>query len=147
MSRHILTVCCSILLLSLLGASEADAQMIFARKYRVIAYKAGDPSTYSVSNEVEIIPNMALYVPNAFTPNGDGLNDTWGIAGEAVKELNVQVFNRWGQKIFESDNASYRWDGTYNGEKVQQGAYVYKILAKGASGKSQVKEGNLNVVL
>ena len=131
----------------MLFGQDANAQMLYSRKYRVIAYKNGDLSTYSVSNEVEIIPDMTLYIPNSFTPNDDGMNDTFGIAGEAVKEFNMQIFNRWGQKVFESTNANTRWDGTYLGEKVPEGAYVYRVTVKSAEGKKAWKEGNVTVVM
>lgn len=136
---------CFVMLLFLSGIS--NAQVNYSRKYRVIAYKNGDLNTYSVSNEVEIIPAMSLYIPNTFTPNGDGLNDTFGIAGEAIKEFNMKVFNRWGQMIFESTHTDLRWDGTFDGVAVPEGAYAYKVVVRSAQGKKAVKEGNVNVIL
>jgi gliding motility-associated-like protein len=147
MSVNIFKSTAALFILMLLTSGMVNAQMNFSRKYRVIAYKNGDLSTYSVSNEVEIIPAMTLYIPNSFTPNGDGLNDTFGIAGEAIKEFNMEIYNRWGQKIFESDNANLRWDGTFLGEKVPEGAYVYRVIAKGATGKKALKEGNISVIM
>lgn len=125
----------------------SDAQVSVSRKYRVIAYKTGQPQVFSISNEVEIIPAMTLYIPNTFTPNGDGLNDTFGVAGEAIKDFKMQIFNRWGQLIYESSNANERWDGTYGGQKVPMGTYVYKVTASSPNGQRQNKEGNLNVIL
>jgi gliding motility-associated-like protein len=122
------------------------SQVQYSRKYRVVAYKVGQPQVFSISNEVEIIPPMSLYIPNTFTPNGDGLNDTFGVAGEAIKDINIQIFNRWGQLIFESADGNRRWDGTYQGEKVPMGSYVYKVSVKGASGNREAKEGMLSVV-
>lgn len=130
-----------------LTAIDASAQVSVSRKYRVVAYKTGHNEIYSVSNEVEVIPEMTVYVPNTFTPNGDGLNDTFGIAGEAISDFRMQIFNRWGQLIFETKNANERWDGTYEGEKVPQGVYVYKIIAKSPGGQRHNKEGNLNVIM
>lgn len=138
----------SLLLILLYSLScSLYAQVSVSRKYRVIAYKTGQNEVYSVSNEVEVIPEMALYVPNTFTPNDDGLNDTFGIAGEAISEFRIQVFNRWGQLVFESKNANERWDGTYAGQKVPQGVYIYKITARSPGGKRHNQEGNLNVVM
>jgi gliding motility-associated-like protein len=122
------------------------SQVQYSRKYRVVAYKVGQPQVFSISNEVEIIPPMSLYIPNTFTPNGDGLNDTFGVAGEAIKDINIQIYNRWGQMIFESADGNRRWDGTYQGEKVPMGSYVYKVSVKGASGNREAKEGMLSVV-
>ena len=122
------------------------SQVQFSRKYRVVAYKAGNPQVFSVSNEAEVIPAMSIYVPNTFTPNGDGINDTFGIAGEAIKDFTIQVYNRWGEMIFESANPNQRWDGTFKGVKVPQGAYVYRLTAQGATGKKENREGNLNVI-
>lgn len=147
MSVNIFKSTAALFILMLLTSGMVNAQMNFSRKYRVIAYKNGDLSTYSVSNEVEIIPAMTLYIPNSFTPNGDGLNDTFGIAGEAIKEFNMEIYNRWGQKIFESDNANLRWDGTFLGEMVPEGAYVYRVIAKSATGKKALKEGNISVIM
>ncbi len=131
----------------LLYSAISHAQVSVSRKYRVIAYKAGQPQVFSISNEVEIVPSMSLYVPNTFTPNGDGLNDTFGVAGEAIKDFRMQIFNRWGQLIFETSNANERWDGTYGGQKVPMGTYVYKVQASSPNGQRQHKEGNLNVIL
>jgi gliding motility-associated-like protein len=128
-------------------SAESQGQVSFSRKYRVVAYKSGQPSVFSVSNEVEIIPATSLYIPNTFTPNGDGMNDTFGVAGEAIKDFQLQIFNRWGQLIYETDNANDRWDGTHNGQKVQMGTYVYRVIASEASGRKLSKEGNLNVIL
>ncbi|MHB8207071.1 gliding motility-associated C-terminal domain-containing protein [Mucilaginibacter sp.] len=65
---------------------------------------------------------------NAFTPNGYGINDYWQIAGiENYPDVLVQVFNRYGQKLFESKGYSIPFDGTYKGQKLASGVYYYII--------------------
>jgi len=80
---------------------------------------------------------MNVYIPNSFTPNGDGINDTFGIKGEGRFEFNLVIFNRWGEKIFESSNANNQWDGTYKNEPVQQGEYIFQLMANGKEYKGQ----------
>lgn len=117
-----------------------------SRKYRVVAYKNGQPSVTSTSNTTEVVPFMSIYIPNSFTPNGDGMNDTFGATGEAIKEYSIQVYNRWGEVIFQSDNYSQQWDGTYDGAKAPQGTYVYKVSASGITGKSTIKNGTVHLI-
>ena len=132
-------------LLSLLF-STAFSQVQYSRKYRVTAYKNGNPLIYSVSNEVEVVPAMTIYLPNTFTPNGDGLNDTFGVTGEAIKEFSLIIYNRWGQKVYETDNVNEQWDGTYNGVIAPQGSYAYSISAQGPTGGRQTKKGSFNLI-
>ena len=69
-----------------------------------------------------------LFMPTLFTPNGDGIHDTWLIDGlDLYPDILVQVFNRWGQLLFESKGYSDPWDGTYNGNALPIGAYYYMI--------------------
>lgn len=69
-----------------------------------------------------------LKIPNAFTPNGDGKNDTWRIPGlEEYRNATVQVFNRWGQVVFKSVGYSIPWNGVMNGNQLPTGAYYYVI--------------------
>ena len=129
------------------GSIATQAQSVSqTRKYRVIAYKKGDNSVYSVSNTTELAPYMSIYIPNSFTPNGDGLNDTFGIYGESINNFNMQIFNRWGQIIFESNNVTETWDGTYDGRSVPQGAYVYRVTSQGVSGKNTAKNGTVSII-
>jgi gliding motility-associated-like protein len=72
-----------------------------------------------------------LKIPNAFTPNGDGRNDTWRIPGlEDYRNATVQVFNRWGQIVYKSTGYSNPWNGLMNGNKLPTGAYYYIIQPK-----------------
>ncbi|MEO5571062.1 MAG: gliding motility-associated C-terminal domain-containing protein [Bacteroidia bacterium] len=133
--------------LILLGKECAFSQNVQAsRKYRIIAYKAGSPEITSMSNESEVIPSMFIYIPNSFTPNGDGLNDTFGISGEAIQSFSLRIFNRWGDMIFETNNTTDQWNGTYKGQKVPTGSYVYKIYASGLTGKRVQREGAVTLV-
>ncbi|MBT8195133.1 MAG: gliding motility-associated C-terminal domain-containing protein [Bacteroidia bacterium] len=113
------------------------------RKYRVIAYKDGDPTVYSVSNVAEVTPVMAMYVPNSFTPNGDGINDDFGVHGEGLKTFNMSIYNRWGQLIFESNSVNQKWDGTFDGSLVPNGSYVYHIVTSPVEGRTKVKKGSV----
>jgi gliding motility-associated-like protein len=72
-----------------------------------------------------------LYIPNAFTPNGDGLNDNWDIETLiAYPGAEVKVFNRYGQIIFDNNGKNIWWDGTFKGEPQSAGAYIYIIDLK-----------------
>ena len=73
---------------------------------------------------------VPFFVPNAFSPNGDGLNDIFEAIPlyDYVKDFVLQIYNRWGQQIFESSGTNKGWNGTFKGEPVQQGTYVYRIL-------------------
>jgi gliding motility-associated-like protein len=99
--------------------------------YRVTAYKYGNTAVTSTSNYAEVVPPLSIYIPNAFTPNGDGINDTFGVKGEGIKDFRLLIFNRWGEVIFESTEPRKQWDGRVSGEPVQQGTYVYELYANG----------------
>jgi len=72
-----------------------------------------------------------VYVPNAFSPNNDGLNDTWNIpALSAYPEFDLTVFNRYGQIVFQNKNANRPWNGKFTGEPLPVGVYVYVIDLK-----------------
>ncbi len=87
-----------------------------------------------------IIPPMEVWVPNAFTPNKDELNTKFFAYGVGVAEFKISIFNRWGQKIFESDNISKGWDGTYEGKPCQEGVYVYSVNAVGVDSLKRFKQ-------
>jgi gliding motility-associated-like protein len=69
-------------------------------------------------------------MPNAFTPNGDGLNDVFGVVQkyDYVNQFHMSIFNRWGQMIYETSDINKGWDGTYKGNQCILGAYVYRIV-------------------
>ena len=82
-----------------------------------------------------IIVFKAIYIPTAFTPNNDGVNDTWKIpALSAFPAFTLVVYNRLGQIVFENKNANQAWDGTFKGEPAAAGSYVYVIDLKQAPG-------------
>ncbi len=114
--------------------------------YRVVAVNKTGERTKSVSNTVELEKNFTLYIPNAFTPNGDGTNDRFRPIARGVESLRLEVFNRWGEKIHGDQGKDADWDGTYQGEKVQNGVYVYKLRARTESGEYISKEGQVTVV-
>ena len=136
-----------ILCLMLLVYNQSFSQVQAGRKYRVIAYKKGDLAVQSVSNEVTIVPAMTFYIPNTFTPNGDGLNDTFGVSGEAINDFSMKIFNRWGKLIYETTDPNKRWDGKFEGEISIEGTYAYVIAAKGPTGNRQTRQGNFNLVM
>ena len=82
----------------------------------------------SSSDTVAVKVYQEIYVPTAFTPDGDGLNDTWSIAAlNAFPAFELMVYNRYGQLVFSNRNVVKPWDGKYKGEPVPPGAYVYTI--------------------
>jgi hypothetical protein len=89
-----------------------------------------------------------FFVPNIFSPNATGLeiNNTLCIAGGCILELRYEVFNRWGEQIFETTDPGICWDGTYRGEPVGGGVYAYKVYARLSNGEIIEKAGPLTVV-
>jgi gliding motility-associated-like protein len=72
-----------------------------------------------------------IYIPNAFSPNNDGLNDTWRINGlEVTPNAKVTVYNRYGEIVFETTGKTLEWDGTYKGQPLAIDSYVYMVDLK-----------------
>jgi gliding motility-associated-like protein len=75
-----------------------------------------------------VIPDFFYFLPNAFSPNGDAHNNVYKGAGSVfVYRFNMQIYNRWGEKMFETDDITKGWDGYYNGELCMEGAYLCKV--------------------
>lgn len=87
-----------------------------------------------------------VFVPNSFSPNGDGKNDLLMVYGSAIKELHFMVFNQWGQKVFETSDMGRGWDGTYNGKALPVGVYVYVSKVILTTGQEINKKGSVNLI-
>lgn len=87
-----------------------------------------------------------IVMPNAFSPNQDGVNDVLKPIGMCVESLNTQIFNRWGQKVFSTSSMSDGWDGTYKNIAQGVGVYVYTIQGKYDTGVSFKLKGNVMLV-
>lgn len=88
---------------------------------------------------------MTIYIPNAFTPNRDVRNNVWYVYGTLVKEIQILVFNRWGEKIFESNDIEQGWDGTFKGKICQEDLYIYKVVAKDYFNEERKLVGHINL--
>jgi len=97
---------------------------------------------------VNLIFTNGLYVPNAFSPNGDGINDLFTVKSIGIKKYNIRIYNRWGQEIFASEDISRRWDGKYNGEPQPMGAFVYFITYSfyGTDDKEMIQKGTITLI-
>ena len=86
----------------------------------------------TVVRQVQVVNDVLLYAPNTFTPDGDEFNQTFRvhISGIDMFSFSMQIYNRWGEMIFESFDPAAGWDGTYNGKVVQDGAYTWLIRAR-----------------
>jgi gliding motility-associated-like protein len=123
----------TIILAMLIAFSAAvQAQDILPNKvYRVTAYQRGNNNITSTSNYAEVIPPTSIFIPSAFTPNDDGINDSFGVKGEGIQNFKLLIYDRWGQVIYSSTDPKEHWDGKYNNEPVENGVYVYEVFAKG----------------
>lgn len=101
----------------------------------------------SFSNYKSLSFVLKLLVPSAFTPNGDGLNDTFKIFTAFVKTYQYQIFDRWGNVIFTAQTPNDEWDGRINGQSPQAGTYVYTLSYTSQGGQEFKKEGVISIVL
>lgn len=103
----------------------------------------------SLTKQVQVVNDVTLYAPTAFTPDGDEYNQYWNvyIEGIDVSSFNLQIYNRWGERIWESNDFTVGWDGTYNGRVVQSGTYTWAIDCKDAfTDKKYTFNGSLNLL-
>lgn len=136
------------------SSNENSASLVFAEGIAgtypvtlIVATAEGCTDTTTIN--LSIIPDVIMYVPNSFTPDGDEHNQTWKFYIEGIDFMNfkVEIFNRWGELMWESNDAKAEWDGTFKNQKVQQGSYTWKISYKelNSDGRQQ-HVGYINVL-
>ena len=115
--------------------------------YRVVALRNQNDQIVSISNSVSVEKPYALYSPNAFSPDGDGINDFFKVSGQGMIDFVIQIYNRWGQMVYKSTDLSQGWDGTFKGKNLPTGSYVYKIkTSKYGVEQKLVKSGSIALI-
>jgi gliding motility-associated-like protein len=103
------------------------------------------PAT-TITDDTENPLSNQIFVPNTFTPNGDGQNDILYVYGNSIAKLRLRVYNQWGQFIYESLNIQNGWDGTYKGQMQPNGVYVYQLEAEFNDGTKTTKKGTITLL-
>lgn len=93
---------------------------------------------------VTIQEELLLYIPNAFSPNRDGINDVFGAAGVGYEKITYNIYNRWGEKLYQADNKG--WNGMYKGQPVQHGVYMYFIEVLDTKGMYHSYSGSVKLL-
>lgn len=111
---------------------------------------SAEPIGCTSTESIEITKDCYIDIPNAFTPNGDGQNDYFlprQLLTEGLNRFRMQVFNRWGQRMFETTNLNGRgWDGRFNDKVQPMGVYLYRIEATFSNGRQEQYEGNVTLI-
>lgn len=107
-----------------------------------------DAPTYTSGMFSIQVPESELKIPNAFSPNGDGINDVFKVSYKSLVSFNAVVFNRWGQKLYQwgFSEIEQGWDGTSNGRQVPAGVYFVVIEARGSDGVVYKHKGDINIL-
>jgi gliding motility-associated-like protein len=113
--------------------------------YRVAAVREGD-NVKSYSNSSCVPVSFGCFLPNSFTPNGDGLNDELMAVGTFVLKFNLLIFDRWGNLVFETNDMSRGWNGELNGVKVPDGYYYFQMSARGIRNQKISRKGSILLI-
>jgi gliding motility-associated-like protein len=102
----------------------------------------------STTQYIFVIDTFIIFIPNAFSPNNDGVNDIFKVGGIGIRYLEMNIYNRWGERLFtqKDDSNSFGWDGIYLDETVPQGAYMYTILARDNINRPYLFKGMVTVL-
>jgi gliding motility-associated-like protein len=103
-------------------------------------------NTIGNATGLTLYPDVGIFIPNTFTPNGDGKNDVLKVYGNYLQKLNMRIFNQWGEKVFETNEVTGGWDGTYKGQQAAVGVYVYTVTATMPDGRVISKKGTINLI-
>jgi gliding motility-associated-like protein len=97
----------------------------------------------SVSNSIEVIKDPNLFYPKSFTPNGDGLNDLFNVYGQYITTFQMDIFNRWGELMFTTNQLEVGWDGNYKGTAMPEGTYTFVAVITDLAGRTFKKSGSV----
>ena len=114
--------------------------------YRILAYDASSRGAIAVSNEDCVVFAPNLYVPNAFTPNGDGKNELFTVVAPDLRNPELRIYDRWGELLYQTLNIDEGWDGTFKGSPVPEGVYVFVVTGIGTEGDPLTRSGTVTVI-
>jgi gliding motility-associated-like protein len=123
-------------------------------------YKYSEAGTYPVSlvvtnnfgcidtvvKSIVVADDYGLFIPNAFTPNNDGVNDTFVPKGHGIKSYTLVIFNRWGEQLYKTNHFETGWDGYYKGELSKSDVYTWKINCVDVKNKSHELVGSFTLI-
>ncbi|MES2513129.1 MAG: gliding motility-associated C-terminal domain-containing protein [Bacteroidota bacterium] len=126
--------------------SSTVVQPTLTTQYIVVA---SNSKYCKVQDTVTVIVDINcgdFFIPNVFSPNDDGLNDLINVHGRCISTFNLQIFNRWGEKVFETTTLENSWDGTFRGKRLDTGVFVYRADGVSIDGQTFNMKGNITLI-
>ncbi len=133
---------------------NASSTLVYPEKTTTFTCTVSDPrnTNCAYKNDVTIriyeinCGEPDIFIPNAFTPNYDGEHDEYRIQGQVVESLELKIYNRWGQLVFETNDKEQGWDGKFKGDLVDPAVFVYHLDVTCIDGQQFLKKGNITVI-
>ena len=114
--------------------------------YTITQYVTTQFGCKDTANVTVIVdPEFRFYIPSAFTPDADGKNEEFFGSGIGIAQYQMRIYTRWGQQIFESNDYDFHWDGTYMGQQVQAGVYIYDFHIWDVKGEPHIFRGHVTL--
>ncbi|GAB3992956.1 hypothetical protein GCM10028807_26990 [Spirosoma daeguense] len=123
---------------------DLDDPRLQSQRFRIVTISSNGVRSYS--NFFTIKQDARILVPDAFTPNGDGINDEFLAKGIYVDQFNMTIYSRWGEVIYSTTDKKKGWDGNANGQIAASGQYMYRIEMTDLLGKKTVRTGALLLI-
>jgi gliding motility-associated-like protein len=131
------------------GETTEDISDLVPAPYIIIVT---DSNGCSVTDNIDILGSSIIcyepniYIPNIFSPNGDGQNDVLYVRGKGIKSLIFVIYDRWGEKVFETSSQSDGWDGTYKSKKLNTSVFTYYIDVVMQNNEIIKKKGSITLI-
>ena len=135
------------------GLSCSDCENPLASPNQTTSYTVTGTNAIGCTNSQSILITVLedckeVFIPTIFSPNADGfeVNEELCLFGNCINSFQLEIFNRWGEKVFESTDLSNCWDGFHEGNKAEAGVYVYKLVITKTNGERILDSGNITLV-
>jgi gliding motility-associated-like protein len=102
----------------------------------------------TASDTIQVVPgDCDVYIPSAFTPNNDNLNETFGVVDNvALQYFSLEIYSKWGELIFKSNDVTKKWDGTFKGQKMPNGNYLWMLNYTNIRGRKFYEQGTVMLI-
>lgn len=132
------------------ASSDFEPSVAYAQigQYTITLIASNATCTDSLTKDayVQVLDEAKMFIPNVFTPNGDGNNDKFYVYGSSVRQIYLDVFNRWGEKVYATENVYVGWDGTYKGEMLPPQILTYQVKVVYMDGTNQLYKGTISLI-